>query len=252
MKKIYITPFILILSSCIATQQDMIILQSQIDDLNTNIYTLKKNQADLSLKIDELNRNLSSFTENSKDLNIEMSQLSHKIDDYINLTDKKINTVTKIVDQKIEQKNKDEKGKEYFKETMTFYKSLSLYTSKKYELAKEQLKEYITKFPKGENIDLAHFYMAETLYELKDFKESAIFYSKIMVNFPSFFKMDYVKLKYAKSLLQLNDSKKTDEALTYLYSILKENPNSDEAKIANEIILSHKKNQKNSIPKHKK
>lgn len=238
MKKKYLVLFLLFFSSCMATQQDMIILQSQIDDLNTNIYTLKKNQADLSLKIDELNRNLTSFTENSRDLNTEISKLSSKIDDYITLTEKKINTAAKISDQKTD---KNEKENEYLKETSQFYKGLSLYSSKKYELAIEHLKEYILKFPKGENIELAHLYMAESLYELKNFKEASIFYSKIMVNFPSFSKMEYVKLKYAKSLLQMNDKNKFDEALTYLYSITKDYPNSDEARIAKELLNIHKK-----------
>jgi len=244
-KSIFIT-FALTFSSCVATQQDMIILQSQIDDLNTNIYTLKKNQADLSMKIDELNRNLNSFTENSKDLNIEMTKLSSKIDEYINLTEKKINNVAKIVDEK--SKNKDEQSKE----AILFYKALSLYTSKRYELSINELKQYILNYPIGENIDLAHFYMAESLYEIKNFREAAIFYSKIMVNFPSFSKKEYVKLKYAKSLLEMKDVKKTDEALTYLNSIIKESPNSDEAKIAKEIVSLHQKKIKNKEIKDKK
>lgn len=227
----------LFFSSCMATQKDMLILQSQIDDLNTNIYTLKKNQADLSLKIEDLNRNLTAFSENSKDLNIEINKLSSKIEDMGTVTDKKINQLGKAVNQK------SEKEEEYYRETSFFYKALSFYSSQRYEPAIESFKEYILKFPKGDNIDQAYFYAAESLFEIKNYKEAAIFYAKLISGYPNFAKTAYVRLKYSKALLELNDKNKIDEAITYLKSVEKEFPNTVEAVTAKEI-LSELKTQK--------
>ncbi|MBP7796476.1 MAG: tetratricopeptide repeat protein [Elusimicrobiales bacterium] len=230
MKNKLIIPLLLVFTSCMATQNDMLVLQSQIDDLNSNIYTLKKNQADLSLKIDDLNKNLTAFSENTLGLSTEMSKLSSKIDDYGNLTDKKINQIGKAVSQK------NDKDDSYSKEADLFYKSLSLYSSKKYEQSIESFKEYILTYPKGQNIDWAYYYTAESLFEIKNYKESAIFYAKIISNFPAFEKTAYVRIKYSLSLIRLKDKTKNDEALTYLKSVERDFHGSFEAQTAKQLI----------------
>lgn len=230
MKKIIPLISAIFLSSCMATQKDMLILQSQIDDLNTNIYTLKKNQADLSIKIDELNRNLTAFSENTKDLNVEMGKLSSKIDDIQSTTDRKITQIGKAVTQRSESET------DYLKETSLFYRALSLYSSQKYEQAVDVFKDYILKFPKGENLDQAYFYIAQSLFELKNYKDAAIFYARIIASYPKFSKTAYVRLNYSRALIELKDKTKTDEAVTYLKSIEKEFPNTDEALIAKHIL----------------
>lgn len=247
MNKKYLIVISFLLSSCMATQKDMLVLQSQIDDLNTNIYTLKKNQADLSLKIDDLNRNLTSFSENTKDLSIDISKLSAKIDDYGALTDKKINQIGKNATQK------SEKEEEYSKECLSFYKAMSMYSSKKYEQAIELLKDYIIKYPKGENLDNAYFYLAQSLFEIENYKESGIFYAKIISGYPNFPETPYVRLKYSKSLIELNDKSKLDEAITYLKSVEKDFPTSIEAIIAKQILyeITPKKVTKNTQTKRK-
>lgn len=227
-----------------ATQQDMLILQSQIDDLNTNIYTLKKNQADLSLKIDELNRNLTSFSENSRDLNIEIKNLSSKIDDIQITTDKKITQLTK-------NSQKLEKDDEQYKEMILFYKGVSLYSAQKYDLAIETFKDFILKFPKAENLNEAYFYIAESLFQVKNYKEAAIFYARIISSYPSYSKMGYVRLKYAKSLIELKDKTKHDEANTYLRSVVADFPETPEAMAAKEILNTLNPKQTTAIKNRK-
>ncbi len=203
------------LTSCVATQKDMIILQSQIDDLNSNIYTLKKNQADLTAKIDEVNRTIISFTESSKDLSSEMSKLSSKIDEYGSITDKKINQLGKKLTS--EPKDEDETAKE----AKLFLKATAAYSSGKNKIAIELLKEYISKYQKNENIELAYLYLADILYSEQNFKEAAIFYAKIISEFPSFTDIDRVKLKYALCLINLNIPDKEKEAEIYLKEVEK-------------------------------
>lgn len=225
------------LSSCMATQKDMIVLQSQIDDLNSNIYTLKKNQADLSLKIDELNKNLTVFSENTKDLSTGISNLSLKIDNYTETTDKKINQIGKAVTEKQNTNTENE--------YTIFYKGINAYSSKRFNDAVEIFGEYIKKYPKADNIDMAYYYIANSLYDIKNYKDASIFYAKIMVNYPQFKEMPQVRLKYAVSLINLNDKTKIDEAITYLKSIEKDFPKEIEAKNAKLILLELTQKTKN-------
>lgn len=212
MKKIIFLLFTL--TSCVATQKDMIILQSQIDDLNTNIYTLKKNQADLTSKIDEVNRTIIAFTETSKDLSSEMNKLSQKIDDYGLTTEKKITQITKTIPS---QKEEDESTKE----AKLFFKISNAFSSGKPKLVKDLSREYLKLYPNGENKEMVYFYLAEILYLDDEFKESSIFYAKIITEAPSFSSIDYVKLKYSVSLLNLKDPSKEKEALLYLRELEK-------------------------------
>lgn len=221
-----------------ATQKDMIVLQSQIDDLNSNIYTLKKNQADLSLKIDNLNKNLTIFSENTKELSEGMTILLEKIDKYTETTDKKINQIGKAV---IEKQNTNTEN-----EYTIFYKGINAYSLKKFNESVEIFGEYIKKYPKADNIDMAYYYIANSLYELKNYKEASIFYAKIIVNYPYFKEMPQVRLKYAISLINLNDKTKIDEAITYLKSIENDFPKEIEAKNAKEILWELRQKAKNT------
>src|SRR5437870_13791529 len=76
------------LSGCVATQRDMLEVQTQMDDLTEkigglqkDINSLQKNQADLAVKIDELNGTLGALNENLTDSRNRMGQLGSKIDD---------------------------------------------------------------------------------------------------------------------------------------------------------------------------
>lgn len=233
MNKNYFAILFLIFSSCVATQKDMIILQSQIDDLNSNIYTLKKNQADLTQKIDEVNKTIISFTETSKDLTNEMTKLSSKIDEYGLLTDKKINQLSKNIPQT--PKDEDETSKE----AKLFSKCTSAYSSGKTKLALDLLKEFISKYPNSQNIDVAYFYLGEILFYEAEFRDAAIMYAKIISGFSSFSNIDYVKLKYALSLFEMKDSSKEKEAISYIKEVEKNAKDQVMRKLAS-VILNEK------------
>lgn len=236
MKRVF-TFSVFILTSCMATQKDMIILQSQIDDLNSNIFTLKKNQADLTSKIDDLNRTLISFTENSKDLSSEMNKLSVKIEEYGNMTDKKINQIGKNLAST--SKEEDEPTKQ----SKHFTKALNAYSSGKLKMAKELFRDYISLYPRAENIDSAYFYLAETLYSEDNFREAAILYAKIISEYPSFYIIEHIKFKYALSLIEMNDPSKIKEAENYLEDLIKNSKDKYLIKSAKSILndLSSKK-----------
>ena len=71
------------LSSCIATQKDVLDLSQQSDNVKTQIEELKKtvgsmqaNQADLSVAIKQLREELTAYTETVKASQGDMSKLS--------------------------------------------------------------------------------------------------------------------------------------------------------------------------------
>src|SRR3989344_4646181 len=69
------------LSGCLATQQDMVDLENQTDELKKTISSMQANQADLSVQMKQLHDDLSAFTETIKESQGEMSKLSSKLDD---------------------------------------------------------------------------------------------------------------------------------------------------------------------------
>lgn len=78
----------LILSGCVATQQDMLQLSQQTDTLAVRISELRKtmnslqaNQAELATKLDLMHRGVSTLNESLKDNQEGMSRLSGKLDD---------------------------------------------------------------------------------------------------------------------------------------------------------------------------
>jgi len=250
MKKNIIIFISLAFSSCVATQNDMLLLQSQIDDLNSNLSTLQKNQADLSVKIDNLNSSLNIFSENMKDLSKDINSLSAKIDEFGNLTDKKINVIGQSIKKQQEEMEKN------LLPAKLYSLAMNDYSAKNYDAAIEKFKNYVTKYPDSENIHNAYFYIAESLYEKKDYSEAGIFYAKILDKYPDYPKTPAVRFKYAMSLLNLKDPAKKEEAERYLKSIIKDYPATPEAKVAKDFFdkqktkqethkISHPKSQKN-------
>lgn len=230
MKKSLILVPMLALAGCMATQNDMLLLQSQIDDLNSNLSTMQKNQADLALKIDNLNASLNATAENMKDLSSDISKLSAKIDEYGALTDKKINYIGQTV------KKQQEDVEKTILPAKLYSSAVAAYSSGNKDEALKLFAEYLSKYSGYDNSDNAYYYSGEILFEKKNYEDAAIFYAKILEKYPDYLKTPSVRLKYAQSLLALRNEEKKKEALKYLKSVIKDFPTGSEAKIAKEIL----------------
>lgn len=230
MKNLFLFSSCILLSGCMATQNDMLLLQSQIDDLNANLSTMQRNQADLALKIDNLNASLNASAENMKDLSSDINKLSAKIDEYGAMTDKKINYIGQTV------KKQQEDVEKTIMPSKLYSSAVATYSSGKHLEALKLFAEYLAKYPEGENADNAYFYSAEILFSQKNYEESAVFYAKILEKYPNYIRTPAVRLKYSQCLLSLKNEEKKKEAIRYLKSILKDFPSGHEAKIAREIL----------------
>lgn len=229
-RKAFLAIPILTMAGCMATQNDMLLLQSQIDDLNSNLSTMQKNQADLALKIDNLNASLNASSENMKDLSLDISKLSAKIDEYGSLTDRKINYIGQTV------KKQQEDVEKAILPSKLYSSAVYAYSSSNKDEALRLFTEYLAKYPEYENADNAYYYSGEILFEKKNYEEAAIFYAKILEKYPNYLKTPSVRLKYAQSLLAMKNEEKKKEAIRYLKSLVKDFPTGEESRIAKDLL----------------
>lgn len=217
------------LSGCVATQQDMLQMQSQMDDLNTNLSTMQKNQADLAIKMDDLTRNLVAFSE-------ELEEVSKKMDGFnagLTRVNSDISSKVSNLSEKMEKQQK-EVAMELLPDKI-YAGAYSRMANGNYDEAVLGFAKYIKKFPKGELLEGAYYNLARSYYSGKRWKEAAIAYAAFLDKFAGSFRVPSARLHYALALLKLPENKK-DEAEKYLKSVIKDYPRSPEAETAGEKL----------------
>ena len=214
---------------CVATQQDMLQMQSQMDDLNTSINNMQKNQADLALKIDALSNNLNIFSENLRDITTQMDRLSGHLDELDTMMNKRVNAIgASIKKQQDDVESALLPGKLY-------NDSYNAFLTNKFDDATSGFKTYLAKFPSGDMAESAYYYLGESLYLKEKWQEAALSYATILDKFPQSPRIPSARLKYALSLLKFPEDKKA-EALKYLESIVRDYPASQESDTAKAYI----------------
>lgn len=214
-----------LMSGCIATQADILQMESRMDDLNSNIANMQKNQADLAVKMDELSGNLSSFSENLKDFDDRVSRLSAKFDDIEAVIGGKITALGRTI------KEQNERAVSVILPSKIYHESYVNLVKKKYRLAVEGFELYLEKYPKGELVENAYYNLGQAQGSRGKWTEASIAYANILEKFPKSRQTPTVRLNYALAILKLPGSHKK-EAMRYLQSILKDYPKSPQAKLA--------------------
>mgnify|MGYP001568590622 CR=1 FL=1 len=253
------------LAGCVATQRDVLEVQTQMDDLSEkisslqkDINSLQKNQADLASKMDELNGSMGSLNENLKDSRSKMTQLGSKIDDMQAGLGQKVQTLgenfTKATaEARAEaikaaqgagqdaalQALKDAEAKEAAKgpsPTKVYREAYVQFVRKNFDLASQGFSVYLENYPKAEMADLATFYLGECRYAKKDYDGAAAQYASVLENYPKSDLTPSARLNYSLTLLNLKA--KDPEAKRYLESIVNDFPKSSEAKTARQHLES--------------
>jgi len=214
---------------CVATQQDMLQMQSQMDDLNTNINNMQKNQADLAVKIDALSSNLNAFSEILKDITAQMTRLSSRLDEVDSGMNKRVNAIGASI------KKQQEDVESAFLPAKTYNDSYNAFLNNNFDGAVTGFKTYLAKFPGGDMAESAYYYLGEALYLREKWQDAALSYATILDKFPGSPRIPAARLKYALSILKFPEDKKT-EALKYLESISRDYPKSQEAATARTYI----------------
>ncbi|MDD5688563.1 MAG: tol-pal system protein YbgF [Elusimicrobia bacterium] len=217
----YVLPFVLclFLSGCVATQKDMVGLQSDIVTLQNQLSDMQKNQADLSVQIDELNSNIKMLDGKIDETNEKFLIFGQKLDDTnVDFTNK-----LSLLSDKVTKKIEDSKPTP----TQIYGAAYTDYTMKNYDLAVSGFQEYIQQYPNGTLTANAYFWIGVCFYDKEDYDKAIENFDKIITDYPSFEKVPTSKLKKANALLKL---KKEPQAIQIFEDIVKNNPKTPEAR----------------------
>ncbi len=228
-RTLLLLPAALLAAGCVATQQDMLQMQSQMDDLNTNLANMQKNQAELAVKMEELSRNLNASSENMKDISAQMTGLSGQLSALGASVDKHVSAISQSI------RKQEEQVQTSLLPAKIYNDAYNAYLNNNFDGAATGFKTYLSKFPQGETAEGAYFYLGESLYLKGNWQEAALAYANMLEKYPDSSRVPAARLKYALSLLRMPGDKK-EEALKYLKSVVADFPQSQEAKSAREEI----------------
>ncbi|MHB0996952.1 MAG: tetratricopeptide repeat protein [Elusimicrobiales bacterium] len=224
-KLVLLAPACLLAAGCVATQQDMLQMQSQMDDLNTSLANMQRNQAELAVKMEDLSRNLNSSSESMKDISTQMDRLTSRLDEIDSSMNKRVNAIGQTI------RKQQEEVETALLPAKIYNDAYSAFLSNNFEGAAAGFKSYLSKFPTGEMAENSYYYLGESFYLKERWQDAALSYANVLEKFPKSGKVPAARLKYALALLKLGDDKKP-EALRYLQSVIKDFPSSQEAKTA--------------------
>ena len=228
-KLMLLAPVCLLASGCVATQQDMLQMQSQMDDLNNSLTNMQKNQAELAVKMEDLSRNLNSSSESMKDISVQMDRLTARLDEIDNSMNKRVNAIGQTI------KKQQDEVESALLPAKTYNDAYSAFLNNNFDGAAAGFKAYLSKFPAGEMAENSYFYLGESLYLKERWQEAALSYANVLEKFPKSGRVPAARLKYAMALLKLPEDKKA-EAVKYLQSVVKDFPTSQEAKTAKDHL----------------
>ncbi|HAH32623.1 MAG TPA: hypothetical protein DCL44_09965 [Elusimicrobia bacterium] len=223
-------PALLATVGCVATQRDMLQMQSQMDDLNSNLNNMQKNQADLAVKMDNLSTSLNVFSENLKDITFRMEKLSSRLDDLDSGMNKRVSAIGQTI------KKQQEEVEIALLPAKIYNDAYSAFLNNNFDASVSGFKNYLSRFPAGDMAEGAYYYLGESLYLKGHWKEAALAYATTLEKYPKSTRVPVIRLKYALSILKLPEDKK-GEAIDYLQSIEADFPRSAEAKTAREYLL---------------
>ncbi len=210
--------FLLILSpffafGCIATQDDMGILKTQIAALNKTLQQLQANQASLDVSMGELSTQLTQSSDNLKNFDYKLDELSVKIDNIASVVGSK--EAAPMLPSELYDGAKKQ------------------FESSRYEEAAKGFALYLKAAPDGQNAPDAYLMQAQSYFELKKYEEAALSSAVLLDKFPKSKLTAAARLVYAQSILPLD---KKDEAKTYLKSIEQDFKDSKEASEAQKLL----------------
>lgn len=240
-------PFIAaaLLSSCIATQRDVLDLSQQSDELKDQVSELKltvgslqANQADLSVSIKQLREELSAYTETVKSSQGDMTKLSVKLDDIGAQLSGKVaalgQTITKAQAEGLEEQKAALAEAKRGGATDVFYTAEKRLQGKDYAQAAKGFEQYLRDYPKGELLDVATYDLGLSYYGLKQWEKAGRQFAIVLDKYPKSGQTPGARLHYALSLINLK--KAGDEARAYLESVQADFPKSPEAKEAAAVL----------------
>ena len=236
----------LTLSSCVATQKDVLDLSQQSDEVKTQVEELKKtvgslqaNQADLSVSIKQLREELTAYTETVKASQGDMSKLSTKLDDLGAQLSGKVAALGQTISLAQTKGLEDQKAalaeaKRENGATDVFYTAEKRLQAKDHAQAAKGFEQYLRDFPKGDLTDVATYDLGLAYFGLRQWEKAGRQFALVLDKYPKSGQTPGARLHYALSLISLK--KGGDEARAYLESVQADFPKSAEAKEAAAVL----------------
>lgn len=109
------------------------------------------------------------------------------------------------------------------------------YVSRNYELAILGFREFLARNATSPLADNAQYWIGESYYSLSKYNDALTEFNKVTVNYPNSAKKYAVLLKIGYSLIEL---KRTDEGARELQNLIKQYPQTEEAKLAEAKLKS--------------
>lgn len=228
----------LALGGCVATQRDVLDLESQTDELKTQVTDLKKtissmqaNQADLSVQMKQLHEDLTAYTESIKENEAAMAKLSSKLDDMGASVEQKVASIgTTLTAQQAKSLEEQKEAAKAANPTDLFNTADVRLGVKDYALAARGFEDYVAKYPKGALVDVATFKLGQAYFGQKKWEAAGKQFAIVLEKYPKSQMTASSRLYYGLSLVRMK--KNLDEARQYLESVTVDFPKSPEAKAA--------------------
>ncbi len=232
------------LCGCLATEEHLDDLRRQMNALNSSLSVMQKNQAELNSKMDNLSRNLAEHSENLKDFDRELSKVSSKLDDIESMFGNRMADLGKSLkaqqdaaDRRVADANtRVEETERTLLPSKIYGDAYSLLLKKSYERAVEGFALYVEKFPSGELVESAYYYMGDAEWSLGKWQESAVDFATVLEKYKNGQFVPAARLRYAQCLLKLGTGRK--EAVEYLQSVVRDFPDSPQAKLAQDQLTA--------------
>lgn len=207
------------LNGCmLATQQDILRLDGDINQM-------RKGQADLITKMNDLSGNLENLNSQLESSQQRMTTLSQKLDDLQSDLARRFSVLSGQVTGTSTQGAANPGD--------MFRLAYNDYQAGKYDLALVSFRNFMNQFPKAELAPQVQFYIGEGEFARKNWADAAREYEKVVQNFP---KSDFAPKAQFKRGMTLQQLGRTSEAKDSFKRLVKEHPTHELAKTAKAIL----------------
>jgi len=209
-------------------QADLTDIQDQIRQLKGQTDLLKKDYSSLQNSPNELRRDFKDRLEN---LHFKVSY----IENFLGISKK--DELPDAVDKGAKNSTKNGAAKGKGDKEALYAQAYDSFKDGKYEKARTEFQHFLKSYPDTEYSSNAQFWIGECYYFEKKYEKAILEYEKVIKNYPEGNKVPYALLKQGLSFLNLGDK---PSAKAILQNIIKDYPNTNQARIARSKLLEIK------------
>ncbi|MFA5975983.1 MAG: tol-pal system protein YbgF [Elusimicrobiota bacterium] len=213
-----VVPLFVTQGCMLATQQDILKLD---DDVNQ----MRKNQADLITKMTDLGGNLETLNSQLESSQQRMTMLSQKLDDLQADLSRRLSVLTGQVTGTTSAGSSNPGD--------VYRLAYNDYQAGKFDLAVVGFRNFMSQYPKSDLAPQAQFQIGECEFGRKNYMDAAREYDKVSTFFP---KSDVVPKALYKKGVAYQQAGKKDEAAAAFRHLIKQYPHNDLSKSAKDIL----------------